>query len=181
MYKLSQAIVKSMIQLSLQIYSLASRSTSLESLGSPPGIKPVIFQLPTKPRPSRHVPGRSTKERSSTSLPRISRQTEFEEKDNLNGLSSDSSGDVFKNFSGRVPGFRIATWARRIRSVTRALLKMGSPNSTRRGWARTAPSSSVRRRSETTQRHGSEEEVRRHSVGHLCRCCRVSGIHVSRV
>src|SRR5947209_4969304 len=54
--ELSHAIVKRMIQLSFAIYCFARCSTSLESCGFPPGIKPTIglvslevktFALPT--------------------------------------------------------------------------------------------------------------------------------------
>jgi hypothetical protein len=112
-----------------------------------------------------YSPGRSTKDKSSTSFPLISTQTKLKENDRC--LSSNSSGLASKKKSLSLSGFRIAHWARRIRSVTRDFSKMGSPNSTVQGRASSAPFASLTIRRETTQRQRSLERDSWHSVGHL--------------
>ena len=112
-----------------------------------------------------YSPGRSTKERSSTSFPLISRQIELEENDRC--LSSNSSGLASKKKSLSLLGFRTALWARRILSVTWDFSKMGSPKSTLSGSASSTPLAPSTIRSETTQRQRSFERDSWHSVGHL--------------
>jgi hypothetical protein len=73
-----------------------------------------------------YLPGRSTNDKSSMSLPQISKQIVFEENDIC--LSSRASGEASKNRSCGVLGFRMAHCARRILSVTKDFSKMGSPN-----------------------------------------------------
>ena len=112
-----------------------------------------------------YSPGRSTKDKSSTSLPLISRQTRLKENDTC--LSSNSSGLASKKKLLAVSGLRIAHWARRIRSVTRDFSKMGSPNSTLSCGTSPTPFASLTIRSETTQLQRSFERDSWHSVGHL--------------
>jgi hypothetical protein len=105
------------------------------------------------------------KDKSSTSFPLISRQTELKENDSC--FFSKSSGQASRKKSLLVLGLRIAHWARRILSVTSGLSKMGSPNLISLGWANSTPLPSLTIRSETTQHQGSFERLSWHSVGHL--------------
>ena len=92
-------------------------------------------------------PGRSTKDKSSTSFPLVSRQTESE--GNNKCLYSNLSGRASRKKWLSVLGLRMAHWARRILSVTSGLSKMGMPTSTLLDWASRIPFASVMIRRET--------------------------------
>jgi len=108
------------------------------------------------------IPGRSTNDKSATSGPLIAKETQFIE--NVRVLPSTDSSSVKKLFAG-FPGFKIASWARRIRSSTSFLSYIGSPNVSffdcPRGW----PFASVVMRSKTVHFQGKGEYESLHSVG----------------
>jgi len=109
-----------------------------------------------------YVPGRSTNDKSATSGPLIAKETQFIE--NVKALPSTDSSSV-KNFLAGFPGFKIASWALRIRSSTCFLSWIGSPKISffdcPSGW----PLASVVMRNDTVHFQGWDEYESLHSVG----------------
>lgn len=123
-------------------------------------------------------PGRSTKDKSATSGPLISRQTQFFEK--LSSLSGGSSSCPSRKSRRAVLGFKIARWARRIRSSTSSLLWITPPNASLRIWRTGWPFTSVMKRKVMAHCQGSEEDMRRHSVGTLAKSQRCEVMYIWR-
>ena len=113
-----------------------------------------------------HVPGRSQKERSVRSGPLSSRQTQFFEKLSSCLVSGSPSGPDRK-VSWLTLGFKMARWARRIRSSTCFLSVMVEPKGMFSAWPIGCPRLSTVFLNTTLHDQGRSEYDSRHSVGHL--------------
>lgn len=161
------------MQFSLRAYSSANDLIISMAVLSPStvlDIRPVNQAVRLLGSVTKHIaaliPGRSTRERSITSGPLISKDTEF-----LENSSSDVASSPRRNSFWSQFGLRIANWARLTRSATSAGSCIGSPNCsslTSMLW----PCLSVKHRIFTIHFQGDEVlRERRHSVGQLsCTC-----------
>lgn len=74
------------------------------------------------------LPGKSTNDKSSTPLPEMRTAIQLDEKDRVHMSLARLLRGAFKNEAGSRFGFKIANWARRIRSSTSSLSLIVSPN-----------------------------------------------------
>jgi hypothetical protein len=117
---LSQATVRRMTQLGLLMKDFIALSMSWMSW-----LFPSLPTLAMRPRKyladvygnTKNIPGKSQKERSVTSGPRICRMTRLRE--NVISLLSSSTSVGERNCFAGVDGLRMAHWALQIRSSTR--------------------------------------------------------------
>ena len=89
--------------------SVSTRSISLSSwpsltLAMIPGLNQSYSICAMK-----YLPGRSTNDKSSTPLPEMRTEIQFNEKDRVNGSLAKLLSDAFKNEAGSRLGFRIAS------------------------------------------------------------------------
>ncbi len=74
------------------------------------------------------LPGKSTNDKSSTPLPEMRTEIQLDEKDRVHMSLARLLSGALKNEAGSRFGFKMANWARRIRSSTSALSLIVSPN-----------------------------------------------------
>jgi hypothetical protein len=115
----------------------------------------------------KNLPGRSTKDKSSTPFPEMRTEIQLDEKDKVHGSLAILLSGAFKNEAGSRLGFRIANWARRIRSSTRALSLIVSPNGIFLVVERAWPLSFTVNRNEIWHCHSTVDDPSVHSIGHL--------------
>ena len=171
---LSHVTVSGIKQLGLEIQVVTRSLTKSMSDEFPPCPTLTINPLRIKPAfregtygtGENHIPGRSQNERSVRSGPLSSRQTQFFEKLILLPPSGSPSGPV-KKTSWLVVGFKIARWARRIRSSTSLFSSMLGPKGMFCAPPIGCPYLSTVFLNTTLHDQGRSEYDRRHSVGHL--------------
>jgi hypothetical protein len=159
-----------MRQLGFSICLFTSDLTRLISFSSWPSLTLAIIPGPNQLcsiYATRRLPGKSTNDKSSTPLPEMRTEIQLDEKDRDHISLARLLSGAFKNEAGSRFGFKIASWARRIRSSTSALSVRASPNGTflvvGRGWS----FSLTEKRNETWHCHSVVDEVNVHSIGHL--------------
>jgi len=94
-------------------------------------------------------------------------EIQLDEKDRVHESLDKLLGGPLKNEAGSRLGFKIANWARRIRSSTWALSLIVSPNGMFLVVGRGRPLSSTLSRNEIWHCHSAVDEAKVHSIGHL--------------